>query len=34
MVVRTRVEDHPTSAIDELLPGAWAATRMAPDHRS
>jgi hypothetical protein len=22
-----RVQDHPTSAIDELLPGAWAAAR-------
>jgi transposase len=25
--VLTRVQDHPTSAIDELLPGAWAAAR-------
>lgn len=23
----TRVQDHPTSAIDELLPGAWTAAR-------
>jgi transposase len=22
-----RVQDHPTNAIDELLPGAWAAAR-------
>jgi transposase len=25
--VLARVQDHPTSAIDELLPGAWAAGR-------
>ena len=25
--VLARVQDHPTSAIDELLPGAWAAAR-------
>jgi transposase len=25
--VLTRVQDHPTNAIDELLPGAWAAAR-------
>jgi transposase len=25
--VLTRVQDHPTSAIDALLPGAWAAAR-------
>lgn len=25
--VLTRVQDHPTSAIDELLPGAWATAR-------
>jgi transposase len=25
--VLTRVQDHPTSALDELLPGAWAAAR-------
>lgn len=25
--VLARVQDHPTSAIDELLPGAWAASR-------
>jgi transposase len=23
--VLTRVQDHPASAVDELLPGAWAA---------
>lgn len=25
--VLTRVQDHPTSAVDELLPGPWAASR-------
>jgi len=25
--VLTRVQDHPTNAIDELLPGPWAALR-------
>jgi hypothetical protein len=25
--VLARVQDHPTGAIDELLPGAWAAGR-------
>jgi transposase len=25
--VLARVQDHPTSAVDELLPGAWAASR-------
>jgi hypothetical protein len=24
---RAALQDHPTTAIDELLPGAWAATR-------
>jgi transposase len=32
--VLSRVQDHPTSAIDELLPGAWAAARgeVEPPH--
>lgn len=25
--VLARVQDHPASALDELLPGAWAASR-------
>jgi hypothetical protein len=25
--ILARVQDHPTSAIDDLLPGAWAAAR-------
>jgi transposase len=25
--VLARVQDHPSAAIDELLPGAWAAAR-------
>jgi len=28
--VLARVEDHPSGAIDELLPGAWAASRDDP----
>jgi hypothetical protein len=25
--ILARVQDHPTSAIDDLLPGPWAAVR-------
>jgi len=27
VLVDARVQDHPTAAIDKLLPGAWAAVR-------